>query len=151
MKQGWLTVLQRLHNLQNNKANASVNTSDSYSNQVFSNSNSPLSQWRWVNIEDTKPKNKKRQAFISPWPEFTPACQVRSATCQSKLQKQRDLGGHPDYFEPTTRYIQAICIALPHLHTDTQTGTHNFWTGWHVCLGKVGLSVKFAYAVTSSL
>lgn len=59
MKQGWLTVLQRLHNLQNNKANASVNTSDSYSNQVFSNSNSLLSQWRWVNIEDTKPKNKK--------------------------------------------------------------------------------------------
>lgn len=40
VEEGWLTVLQTLDNLENNKAKASVNTSDSDSNQVFSASNS---------------------------------------------------------------------------------------------------------------
>lgn len=40
VEEGWLTVLQTLDNLKNNKAKASVNTSDSDSNQVFSTSDS---------------------------------------------------------------------------------------------------------------
>lgn len=42
VEQGWLAILQTLDNLKNNKAKASVNTSDSDGNQVFSSSVSSL-------------------------------------------------------------------------------------------------------------
>lgn len=35
--------------------------------------------------------------------------------------------------------------------THTHTNTHKFWKGRHVCLGKVELDVKFAYAVSLSV
>lgn len=35
--------------------------------------------------------------------------------------------------------------------THRQTHTNRFWKGWHVCLGKGVLNVKFAYAVTPFL
>lgn len=62
-------------------------------------------------------------------------------------------GGHPEDLTLTTGYIQAICIALPHLytHTDTHADTRRFEKGWHVCLGKGMLNVKFTYAVTPFL
>lgn len=51
------------------------------------------------------------------------ALKVRSKVSLPAFSEAKSPGGHLDNLALTTRYIQAICIALPHLHADTHTDT----------------------------
>lgn len=59
------------------------------------------------------------------------AHKVRSKSQLVTVSGVRSPGGHPEDLTLTTGYIQAICIALPHLytHTDTHADTHRFEKG----------------------
>lgn len=100
-------------------------------------------------------KIKTATVYLSPGLDLHATHKVRSEVKSVTVSGVKSPGGHPEDLALTTRIHTGHLHSSPSLtYTQTHIHTHTGFgkgKGWHVCLGKGVLNVKFAYTVTPPL